>query len=98
MGSICLISLEIWQGTGHAKEHLLAGLLIIPKKRQVNERLSEQRSVKGRNPNLPKSLADPVSPCSLILCIFQREQLEVEAHLWRCFGEHRESTRVKELR
>lgn len=51
--------------------------------------------MKGRIPNLPKSLADPVSPCSLILCIFQREQLEVQAHLWRCFGEQRESTRVK---
>lgn len=26
--------------------------------------------MKGRIPNLPKSLADPVSPRSLILCIF----------------------------
>lgn len=88
-----MISLKIWQGAGRAKEHLLAGLLIIPKKkkkRQVNERLSEQRSVKGRIPNLPKSLADPVSPCSLILSTFQREQSEVEAHLWRWCGEHRE--------
>lgn len=69
-GGIYLISLELWQGTGHAKEHLLAGLLIIPEKRRVNGRLSVQRSVKGRIPNLPKSLANPVSPCSLILCIF----------------------------
>lgn len=71
---IYLISLELWQGAGHAKEHLLAGFLIIPEKRRVNERLSVQRSVKGRIPNLPKSLANPVSPCSIILCIFQREQ------------------------
>lgn len=98
VGSIRLISLEIWQGAGHAKAHLLAGLPIIPKKRRVNERLSEQKSVKRRIPNLPKSLADPVSPCSLILCIFQREQLEVEAHLWRCLGEHGEFAQVKELR
>lgn len=78
---MCLISLAIWQRAGHAREHLLAALLLIPKKRRVNEKLSEQRSVKGRIPNLPKSLADPVTPCCLILCIFQREQPEVEVHL-----------------
>lgn len=33
------------------------------------ERLSVWKSVKERIPNLPKSLANPVSPCSLILSI-----------------------------
>ncbi len=50
--------------------------LLSTKKGSERERLSVWKSVKERIPNLPKSSANPVSPCSLILSI-------LDARSWR---------------
>lgn len=49
------------------------------------ERLSAWKSEKERIPNLPKSLANPVSPCSLIPLYSQCELQEKDGgYIWRC--------------
>lgn len=65
-----IISLEPGPGAGHTKEHSLGRLAYYPQKRGVKERGCQcEKSEKERIPNLPKSSANPVSPCSLILSI-----------------------------
>lgn len=66
-----ITSLEPWLGAAHVEELLLAWSACYPQKKMGGgkERLSVWKSEKERIPNLPKSLANPVSPCSLILSI-----------------------------
>lgn len=66
-----ITSLEPWLGAAHVLELLLAWSACYPQKNMGGgrERLSVWKSEKERIPNLPKSLANPVSLCSLILSI-----------------------------
>lgn len=85
-----IISLEPGPGAGHTKEHSLARLAYYPRKKgSERERLSVWKSVKERIPNLPKSSANPVSPCSLILSI-------LDARSWRRLDTAGEALRGRE--
>lgn len=67
-----IIWLETAPSAGQTKEHSLGRLAYYPhtQKRGVKEEcLSVLSSAKERIPNLPKSSANPVSPCALILSI-----------------------------
>lgn len=61
--------LEPGPGAGHTKEHSLGRLSYYPRKRGVKEGGCQCERLKKRIPNLPKSSANPASPCSLILSI-----------------------------
>lgn len=63
--------------------------LLSRKKGSEREKLSVRKSVKERIPNLPKSSANPVSPCSLILSI-------LNARSWRRMDSTGEALRGEE--